>query len=146
MMKKQFCLVIAFLAAFLLLASGCAGKGSAGKTTEKLPADGVYEISVTLSGGTGRASVASPAKLVIKDGRMTAELVWSSKNYDYMLVDEVRYEAEIVDGHSVFNVPVSALDTELAVIADTTAMSVPHEIEYTLQFDSASIKAAGDGS
>ena len=28
------------------------------------------------------------------------------------------------------------------VTADTVAMSTPHEIEYTLQFDSASIKEA----
>ena len=61
-----------------------------------------------------------------------------------MLVDDVRYDAEIVDGHSVFVIPVSALDTEIAVIADTTAMSVPHEIEYTLQFDSSSLSPGGE--
>jgi len=31
-------------------------------------------------------------------------------------------------------IPVSALDTPLAVTADTVAMSTPHEIEYTLTF------------
>ncbi len=30
----------------------------------------------------------------------------------------------------------------MEVVADTVAMSTPHEIEYTLQFDSASIKEA----
>ena len=30
----------------------------------------------------------------------------------------------------------AAFDTELTVIGDTTAMSTPHEIEYTLTFDS----------
>ena len=30
-----------------------------------------------------------------------------------------------------------ALDTPLTVIGDTTAMSTPHEIEYTLTFDSS---------
>ena len=44
-------------------------------------------------------------------------------------------------GNSVFEIPVAALDTALAVTADTTAMSTPHEIEYTLTFDSASLTA-----
>ena len=35
---------------------------------------------------------------------------------------------------------VAALDTALNVTADTVAMSTPHEIEYTLTFDSASLK------
>lgn len=38
--------------------------------------------------------------------------------------------------------PVAAFDTELTVIGDTTAMSTPHEIEYTLNFDSATLTAA----
>ena len=35
-----------------------------------------------------------------------------------------------------------ALDTALAVTADTVAMSTPHEIDYTLTFDSATLAAA----
>ena len=31
-------------------------------------------------------------------------------------------------------------DKPVTVIADTTAMSEPHEIEYTLTFDSSSVK------
>ena len=50
--------------------------------------------------------------------------------------------AEIADGHSVCVIPVAVFDRALAVIADTTAMSQPHEIAYTLRFDSASITAA----
>jgi len=42
---------------------------------------------------------------------------------------------------SMFEIPVTVFDRKMAVSADTTAMSTPHEIEYTLQFDSASIKA-----
>ena len=44
------------------------------------------------------------------------------------------------EGNSTFEIPVSALDTALDVTADTVAMSTPHEIEYTLTFDSASLK------
>ena len=51
----------------------------------------------------------------------------------------VDYLAEIVDGHSVFEIPVIFFDRNMAVIADTTAMSQPHEISYTLHFDSATL-------
>ena len=46
------------------------------------------------------------------------------------------------EGNSVFEVPVSAFDEAIPVTADTTAMSIPHEIEYTLTFASASVKPA----
>ena len=59
-----------------------------------------------------------------------------------MLVDGEKYLAEIVDGHSVFEIPVTCFDRNLAVTADTTAMSQPHEIDYTLHFDSASLAPA----
>lgn len=105
------------------------------------PADGTYTCDVTLEGGSGRATVESPAALTVADGKMTATIVWSSPNYDYMLVDGEKYLPTNTEGNSTFEIPVSALDTALDVTADTVAMSTPHEIEYTLTFDSASLKA-----
>ena len=55
----------------------------------------------------------------------------------YMLVDGQRYDVLTTEGGSTFEIPVRALDTPLTVIGDTTAMSTPHEIEYTLPFDSS---------
>ena len=104
------------------------------------PADGTYTCDVTLEGGSGRATVESPAALTVADGKMTAAIVWSSPNYDYMLVDGEKYLPTNTDGNSIFEIPVAALDTALDVTADTVAMSTPHEIEYTLTFDSASLK------
>ena len=104
------------------------------------PADGTYTCEVTLEGGSGRATVESPAALTVADGKMTAAIVWSSPNYDYMLVDGEKYLPTNTDGNSTFEIPVAALDTALEVTADTVAMSTPHEIEYTLTFDSASLK------
>ncbi len=98
--------------------------------------DGNYRIDVLLSGGSGKASVKSPAPLTVKDGVMTVRLEWSSSNYNYMIVGGVRYEPVNTDGNSVFEFPVSALDEEIEVTADTTAMSTPHEIDYVLTFDS----------
>ena len=104
------------------------------------PADGTYTCEVTLEGGSGRATVESPAALTVADGKMAATIVWSSPNYDYMIVDGEKYLPTNTEGNSTFEIPVSALDTALDVTADTVAMSTPHEIEYTLTFDSASLK------
>lgn len=103
-------------------------------------ADGSYWINVILSGGSGKASVESPATIVIEDGQVTAMIVFSSSYYDYMLIDGERYEPVNTEGNSTFEIPVDGFDYEMAVTADTTAMSTPHEIEYTLYFDSSTIR------
>lgn len=102
-------------------------------------ADGDYQVDVTLEGGSGRASVESPAQMTVENGKVTATIVWSSSNYDYMKVDGVRYDAVIENDRSVFTIPVTCFDWKMAVVADTIAMSQPHEIDYALRFDSASI-------
>ena len=102
------------------------------------PADGTYTCDVTLEGGSGRATVDSPAALTVADGRMTATIVWSSPNYDYMIVDGEKYLPTNTEGNSTFEIPVSALGAPLSVVADTVAMSTPHEIEYTLTFSAPS--------
>ena len=103
-------------------------------------ADGEYTIEVTLEGGSGKASVQSPAKLTITDGKPTAEIIWSSNKYDYMVVNGTKYDPVSIEEVSVFEIPVTGFGYKMPVSADTTAMSVPHEIEYTLYFDSASIQ------
>lgn len=105
------------------------------------PEDGTYTADVTLEGGTGRATVESPATLHCKDGAFTAVIVWSSPNFDYMKVDGEKYELISEPGsNSVFEIPVAAFDQKLDVIADTVAMSEPHEVAYALTFDSASLE------
>ncbi len=114
----------------------------AAAAAREIPADGSYTCAVTLEGGSGRATVESPAALTVADGIMTATIVWSSPNYDYMLIDGEKYLPTNTEGNSTFEIPVAALDTALAVTADTVAMSTPHEIDYTLTFDSATLAAA----
>ena len=101
--------------------------------------DGTYKIDVVLGGGSGRATITSPATLVVKEGCAYAQIEWSSSHYDYMKVGETTYDPINTDGNSVFELPVTVMDKPMDVIADTTAMSVPHEIEYTLTFASDSI-------
>lgn len=104
--------------------------------------DGEYTVDVTLAGGSGRASVESPAKLTVSGGAFTVTIAWSSSNYDYMVVDGVQYDPVNTEGNSVFELPLTAFDTPVAVQADTTAMSQPYLIDYTLTFDSASVTSA----
>lgn len=106
--------------------------------------DGEYSIQVDLEGGSGKASVSSPTLMLVKNGRMYAELQWSSSNYDYMIVDGEKFQNESEEGrNSVFSIPVTALDDKMEVIADTLAMGAPHEIDYTLTFYEASIGSKG---
>lgn len=103
--------------------------------------DGSYSVELTFEGGSGRASIASPATITVKDQKVTATIEWSSPNYDYMLVDGEKLLPVNTDGNSVFEIPVAAFDEPLTVIGDTVAMSKPHEVEYTLTFHSDTIKA-----
>ena len=108
-------------------------------------ADGSYTIELTMEGGSGRASIQSPAQLAIADGAATAILEWSSPNYDYMLVNSEKYLPVNTEGNSVFEVPVEALDVPLTMIGDTVAMSTPHEVEYTVTFHSETLESAESG-
>lgn len=94
--------------------------------------EGEYLVEVQLSGGSGRAFVTSPATLYVSEEEAAIEIEWSSTYYDYMTLDGETYYPVNTEGNSVFELPVTAFDTEIAVTADTTAMSVPHEIDYTI--------------
>lgn len=130
-MKRILSLILIAAISILLLA-GCAGKELT---------DGSYTAEVRLSGGSGRTSVASPAKVIIQQGQATATIVWSSPFYEFMEVDGKRYEPLSNDGTSIFQIPIR-FDEEIPVSASTVAMGQPHLIDYTLYFDASSLKDA----
>ena len=103
-------------------------------------ADGDYLVDVSLSGGSGKAKLASPAALHVENGSCTATLVWGSRNYDYMRLGETKYLPLPDRETSTFEIPVGIFDRGMTVIADTVAMSEPHEIEYRLLFSSDSLQ------
>ena len=103
-------------------------------------ADGDYICNVTLEGGSGRSGLENPTALRVENGQILAVLVWNSPNYDYMKVGDTQYFPVNEGGNSTFEIPVTAFDTPVTVVADTVAMSTPHEITYTLTFDSASVE------
>lgn len=102
-------------------------------------ADGEYTVSAELEGGSGKSGIQSPARLFVRDGEAFAEIVWSSNNFDYMVVDGERILPVSIEEYSVFEIPVIGFDYKMSVSADTTAMSTPHEIQYTIYFDSSTI-------
>ncbi|MGI5976613.1 MAG: hypothetical protein ACOX68_02800 [Candidatus Limivicinus sp.] len=123
---------ISAIVSVLILCLILAGCGTAELT------DGSYTADVSLSGGSGRACIES-AEVTIEGGDISAVIVWSSPNYSYMTVGGQRYEPVQKSGNSTFEIPVS-IDEELPVTACTEAMSEPHEIEYSLYFDSSTFK------
>ncbi len=121
--QKRFLFIrTALLVLLTLCMMGC------GKTSER-----EYTASVILTGGSGRATIESPCKVTVKNGKATADIIWSSPNYDYMIIDGVTYYPVNTEGYSEFIIPVE-FDKNMAVQADTTAMSTPHLIDYTLRF------------
>ena len=104
--------------------------------------EGEYTADVTLTGGSGRAGIESPAKLSVGADGAVLEVIWSSSNYDYMIVGEDKFLPTNTEGNSTFEIPAAYFDRPIKVLADTTAMSEPHEIEYAITIDSSSIKPA----
>lgn len=132
-MKKWISLLLWMILTVCCL-TGC---GNGGQQTVS---DGAYTVEVTLEGGSGRASVQSPTEFTVENGTYTAKIIWSSDKYDYMVVDGEKYLPVTLEGGSTFEIPVEGLDMPVEVAADTTAMSQPHEISYTLTFHSDTLE------
>ncbi|SFN51166.1 iron complex transport system substrate-binding protein [Pseudobutyrivibrio sp. UC1225] len=127
---KKFGLIAAVLALSL---TACSFFNKDNLIKDNNPQTGTYQCEIALEGGSGRATVESPAEVTVSEEGNTVKLVWSSSHYDYMVVDGIRYDNEAnIDENSVFTIPFSSFDESFDVIGDTTAMSTPHEIEYTL--------------
>lgn len=126
---------------------GGAGGQSAytpGEAIEVPYEDGEYSIEVSMAGGTGRVAISSPTLMIVKEGRAYAKILLSSSNYDWMIAAGEKYENANTDGgNSYFIIPITAMDTLVNVIADTTAMGDPVAIEYTLTFYSETIGNKG---
>ncbi len=152
-MKKLLSIILILTLSLSLLSCGTSSQEEAsndgnvtetGQDSAQLDelTDGTYSLIVSMTGGTGKASIASPATLTVADGSMTVTLVWSSVYYDYMILDGTYYYNENEGGNSTFTIPLTTIEEPLTVIADTTAMSTPHEIEYVLTFELADTTAS----
>jgi iron complex transport system substrate-binding protein len=142
------------LSIWIIMAAGCAGSDTAQR--EEGP---VCWASAQLQGGSGKAFVETPCPVYKKEGTLCALITWSSDHYDYMIVNEKKILQVNTEGNAQFMVPLGSLEEiageaagaesggaemlpdalsgtslEIDVQADTTAMSTPHLIDYTLSF------------
>ena len=105
------------------------------KTPDRALSDGSHVPTMfTVSGGTGKVRITCP-EVVLTEGAAQARIEFSSPHYEWVKADGVQYDpvnAEDADReNSVFNLPVR-LDEEMVISGLTTAMSEPHEVEYTI--------------
>ena len=144
--SKRFFVAASTLCALLMcvcLFTGCSAKNTSFTINDGvIQQEGTYQVPATLEGGSGRASIESPATITVNGTTMTASIVWSSSNYDLMVVNGVEYTPSSTKGNSTFEIPILSLKEPLSVQAETTAMGTPHLIDYTISFDVLGVKAA----
>ena len=137
-MKKFFGLLISFC--LLISTVACTGTSNIG-----VPENGTVDVFLYLEGGSGRASVVEETTMTTTNGESFVLVTWSSSNYDYMIVEDEKYLPINTEGNSTFEIPVLKMDEPFEVIADTTAMSQPHEITYTLTVSTVKLtESTGD--
>ena len=141
----------AVLGGLLLCIWIAAAAGCAGQKTEQPASSGEAQrcwAAVTLEGGSGKATVESPCPVLERSGELLALITWSSSHYDFMIVDGEKILPVNKEGNSQFEIPLKSAagstgvgqsealpaDCEMQVQADTTAMSTPHLVDYTLSF------------
>ncbi len=130
-MKRITTVLLALLAVVILCSCG-AGKSDGGAAGIK---PGSYDVFLTLEGGSGRATIDEYSTLTVNDDSSALLLIrWSSKNYDYMLIDGEKILPTDTSEVSVFDLPLkeAVFGEPITVIGDTTAMGTPHEIEYEI--------------
>lgn len=141
-----------FLLCFLIILSGGVFSFASFAENEKTDAegksyaDGKYTVMATLKGGSGRVRILSPVNIEVAGGKMTATVVWTSGHYEYMsLGNETYLPSEKGQETTTFRIPLDSF-AELKFKAQTTRMSTPHEIEYSIVFEKNTMKRVGGGN
>ena len=94
-------------------------------------ADGTYTPDkFSFSGGTGKVKI-SCTKVTVSGGKAKATLVFDSPNYSYVKANGSKYYGSHGGSSSSFEIPVK-LNANNRIIGMTTAMSVDHEVAYTI--------------
>ena len=146
MQKMRAALGGLLLFIWIMAAVGCTGQ----KTEQTVNSEETQYCwaTVTLEGGSGKASVESPCPVLERSGELLAVITWSSSHYDFMVIDGEKILPVNTEGNSKFEIPLKSVarssdtsqtaslpeDCEMQVQADTTAMSTPHLVDYTLSF------------
>ena len=145
-LQKKISILFSLIA--VLCVTSCASQGVTfvNQTNEESIPQSVietYQVDIGFEGGSGKAYIESPVKVTSVDGDLTAVFVWNSVNYDYMIVNGIRYDNENPGGPSTFTVSIDNITDPLTVIGDTVAMSTPHEIEYVITWGEKTLTMSG---
>lgn len=108
--------------------------------------DGTYTPSFGFTGGTGKTTI-SCNKVVVKNGKATATITFSSSSYTWVKVNGTKYYNENKGGNATFTIPIQ-LNGKTNITGETTAMSTAHEIDYVLYcyVDGTVVKTSGKDS
>ena len=124
-----------------------ANNGSTGAVNNQSGlSDGTYAPdSFSFSGGTGKLQITCD-QIIIKDGKTYARLIFSSTYIQYVKAGGQKITDYTRGASSTsFVVPVE-LNKNNKILALTTKMSSPHEVEYTIFIGLEAAKTAGTGS
>lgn len=133
MRKKWMKRVLPVLAVVLVLAAfaGIFYKSTTEHTKEDSLKEGTYFPEFSFTGGTGKVIITCE-QVVIENGQATATIVFDSPHYTWVKIDGAQYDNETPGADvSTFEIPVNPEGTT-EITAETTAMSVAHEITYEL--------------
>ncbi len=123
-----------------------AGISCTGRDSENPDSQPICWAEAELEGGSGRAQLVTPCPVYDRDGELFASICWSSSHYDFMVIEGETILPENEEGSSEFLISLGSReeltwegeqlpqDMSLEVQADTTAMSTPHLIDYTIHF------------
>ncbi len=114
----------------LLCLALCLSCALAEGSDAQLPEGEYAPDGFTFSGGTGKVTITCPT-IAVEGGTVTATLVFSSPNYPRLVADGVEYAAGHEGKTSIFRIP-ARVNEDMVVVGTTTAMSQPHDIEYTI--------------
>ena len=119
-------------------------KGTSRVDNSTVLKDGVYKPDqFRWSGGSGRLAYIKCVKVTVKGGKAFATLEFASSKYDSLRANGQVYSKQ-GGGNSRFTIPVK-LNANNTIIGRTTAMSMPHWIEYKVYIGIAGATAGKDG-
>ena len=116
--------------------------------------DGTYSVPVSLSEGRmSHNAIVSPCSVTISGGQIYATIVFKRVSddgipqYSYFTTTAGTVYPQQYGAHAqIFNsAPLPSLGS-VNVTMETTAMSTPHTLNYTLYFDDSAIPTVGGGS
>ena len=95
-------------------------------------ADGTYvPDAFSFSGGTGKATITCPS-IVIENGVVYGNILFSSKKYTKINLNDKNYTVLSKENGSLFKIPV-ILNQDMVIKATTVAMTEARDIEYTIK-------------